>query len=57
MEYPIGLFLGPSGGPSLYNYQVETDGAFTYARRSTYDNSCIFAIILFTSICQIWYNS
>ena len=42
--------------------QVETHRAFTYARRSTYDICCIFAVILFTSIFtsndrQIWYNS
>ena len=48
--------------------QVQTDRAFTYARRSTYvrrstyDICCIFAVMLFTSIFpsndrQIWYNS
>ena len=50
--------------PYIYTapHQVETDRAFMYARRSTYDICCIFAVTLFTSIFpsndrQIWYNS
>ena len=34
---------------NIRHHQVETDRASTYVRRSTYDISCICAVMLFTS--------